>query len=567
MLTNLSQIKGGLVLRSDVNALQAWKEALTAAGIDTSILGTNEANLSVQDVLNLIIGNANIQGATPTNLETLQAAVNTINNKQIKDFVKTDLTIAYSAGSYSVDVSGVDAGLKTADNDSLPVYTSDGRVVYANENGTAQLTINMTTGALSGTPYLMDDKTADRDADPAETEAGVSKHYAVTSDLAIKVFPVGTFTFGTLPANALLDNSEMKSLAYDQAIDSIVKKIATDEDIVHAIAVLVGDEAVSAQITRITDTLYRFSSIVGTAAQGEEGDADYVAAEEITATTPVYSKNKVDEIIANLNSDSTAELNKKYEFANINTAAASAAVTGVSTFGAVDYVAPLAGVTAEGAATKSTPVDSTVVVDHKIAAAVKAALDTASAGVYALDLKTYDWNHIVGAQAAAAIGESGDVGYVPAVSAETVNEATAVYSKLAVDQIKDVLKSDIDINEAAALANAKNNATRIDDILTVYKPVVETVAVISPTAVTTFNLTNTPTDTLVKMYVNGMIYFEGDEFTVDRVNNTVTWSFVASNEAGHIEGTDGFSITNAVTNKVRFEYFTGVVTARTVPTA
>jgi len=569
MLTNLSQIKGGQALRSDVDALQLWKSALTAAGINTSTSDGNEGVLTIQDAIDKIVSTADINNSeSPVNLATLKAAIDTINNKEIKDVVKTDLAATYANEAYTVDVSGVDANLKTAANNALPVYLADGRVVYADANGSSQLTINLTTGAFSGTPYLLEDKVANRGNN--ETEAGVDVYYEIGNNFNFKVFAEGTWTFGTLPANALLDNQEMKSLAYDQAINSIVKKIATDEDVVAAISELVGQTAVATQITTITDTLYRYASIVGTDAVAEStpGAGDGVDAEAITSTTPVYSKNKVDQLLANANSDNTTELNKKYEFANITTASAVTAVAATANnFGQAGYVAPLAGVTAEGAATKSTVMYSGALVDAKIDQAVKDALDTASAGVLALDTKTYDFANIVGRAAAAAVGTSGDVGYVAAADAETVTESTQVYSKAAVDYIKSIVDSNLAIAVNNALTDARNNADRIDDILDVYKPVVETVTVDSANAVTTFNLTSTPTDTLVKMYINGVVYFENDEFTVDRQNNTVTWSFAASDQPGHIEGVDGFTITNAVTNKVRFEYFTGTVAARTVTTA
>lgn len=50
------------------------------------------------------------------------------------------------------------------------------------------------------------------------------------------------------------------------------------------------------------------------------------------------------------------------------------------------------------------------------------------------------------------------------------------------------------------------------------------VDVTSETAVTTFALTQTPTAELVTMFINGVVYFEGVDFTVDRSAKSVTWT-------------------------------------------
>ena len=620
MLTKLSQIKGGLVLRSDVDALQAWRAALDATGLSSKLSDGGEGELTIAEALAKIVANADINDATaPVNLETLKAAVDAINAKQIQDVVKVDLTAAYANSAFSVDVTGVDAGLKVAANNALPVYTTDGRVVYADNAGTTQLTLNLSTGAFSGTPYLMVD--ADADRDQSETEAGVTTYTALADDFTFKVFATGTFTFATLPANALLDNQEMKSLAYDQAIDSIVKKIATDEDIVHAISVLVGDTAVQTQITNITNDLYRFANIVGTSAvpESSEGAGDGVDAEVISATTPVYSKNKVDELFAAANSDNTTELNKKYEFANISTAPAVTAVAAsASGFGEAGYTVGVSAAEAEATATKSTAVYSAAYVDVLINAAKKNVLETASAGVFAVDEKTYDFASITGLGDNTAIGSSGDVGYVAATTAETVTAATHVYSVAAADYIASVLQSNLDKVEAAApkltqlvgtpevgtsgdpdyvaaeaisqstqvytknaadaaiatavaTANATNlayvqeNADRIDAVEVACIPVIDEITVSGNEAVTSFTLSEIPNTVKVKMYINGMVYFEGDEFTVTRNTKTVAWGFTASDQEGHIEGTDGFTINGTLTSKVRFEYYTGTLVSRTIP--
>ena len=637
MLANLAQIKGGLQLRADVDSLLNFQRQLSATQIITSIVRDDTTNpvtnWNVNDIITAIVDGSDVDGANKVTLATLNTALSNFKDKQIKDIVKVQLTAEKEEEpneGFTVDVTNIDSGLKVTANDALPVYTTDGRVIYA-DAGTTQLTINLSTGAfpVGAVPQVMVDGTADRTQN--ETEAGVTKYTALDDDFNFKVFATGTFTLNTLPTDALLDNQEMQSLAYDKAIDQIVLKLATDEDIVASISALVGQTAVQQQIETVTNTLYRYSAIQGTPAveeSGTEGEDDYVApvaAETITANTHVYSSNRVDQLIANATTHANSEIDKKHNFSAINTAVAAEEIAVVSTLGQVDYVAPRAAVVQEAAANVNTQVDSSAVVTSKINAAIKEALETVSASVYALDAKTYDFSHIVGSQAVAAVGTEGEPGYVAAIPAETVTETTAVYSKAAVDQlfagvapqITSALTTTVkltqlvggaqqlaadgetvtraaetisqstqvytkmavdDAIEAAtgealtnALAYSQENAARIDAVQTACVPVIDEVTISSANAVTSFNLTATPNATKVKMIINGVTYWEGEEFTVDRTNNTVAWSFTAQTNldgtpvTGHEEGVDGFSITNALTSKVRIEYYTGTFVARTVP--
>lgn len=78
------------------------------------------------------------------------------------------------------------------------------------------------------------------------------------------------------------------------------------------------------------------------------------------------------------------------------------------------------------------------------------------------------------------------------------------------------------------------------------KAVEDSIAVTAPT--TTFTLTKTPNDRLVKMIINHLIYNEADDFTVDRTAKTLTWTATAAN--------DGFDIDTELTDKVHILYYT-----------
>lgn len=67
-------------------------------------------------------------------------------------------------------------------------------------------------------------------------------------------------------------------------------------------------------------------------------------------------------------------------------------------------------------------------------------------------------------------------------------------------------------------------------------------------AVSEFTLAKTPNTKTVHININGMVYVEGDEFTVDRENKKVTWT--------GSEETDSFAIDEELTSAIRIEYYT-----------
>ncbi len=109
-----------------------------------------------------------------------------------------------------------------------------------------------------------------------------------------------------------------------------------------------------------------------------------------------------------------------------------------------------------------------------------------------------------------------------------------------VGQIK-ALENVIDENFhilSTALAGYNNSVT-VDDKIDLSSASPDTVF-------STFTLSETPNSELVQMFFGGAVYFEGDEFTVDRTTKQATWTFTAEN--------DGLDITNDVTPFVRFRY-------------
>lgn len=132
--------------------------------------------------------------------------------------------------------------------------------------------------------------------------------------------------------------------------------------------------------------------------------------------------------------------------------------------------------------------------------------------------------------------------------------------------VSDALKEIEDkITSAGTETDSKiqNLADRLTGVESVCVPVIETFTISSadvPT--TTFNLKSTPNSSLVKMYINSLMYLENQEFTVDRETKTITWTYVSSGSVA-TDTNDGFDITTALTDKVTVEYHTGELVSNT----
>ena len=122
------------------------------------------------------------------------------------------------------------------------------------------------------------------------------------------------------------------------------------------------------------------------------------------------------------------------------------------------------------------------------------------------------------------------------------------------DQLDEALQA---VNEAIAL---KADKTEVEAVDTEVKAIDERVkameggkeefvsdkvAVTAP--VTEFALSQKPNAKLVEMVINHLVYLEGEDFTVDRDAQKVTWTATAANE--------GFDIDADLTDAVRFNYF------------
>ncbi|MDF2567770.1 MAG: Moonbeam51 [Oscillospiraceae bacterium] len=238
---NLVQIDGGLKLRTDLDALL---NAYDAAKVLTTIKKDGDTgNYNVDELLTTLKTSLDqISGGSGTSLTSLKEAIDALDAKVVKDVVRFQLTAAYANNAYTVTlpanidtlVPGIDFAAK------LPVFNLDNTSVF--DATGAQLTFDFATKAFSGLPSGLDEVASKNAAD------GKLIYKPLAVDFDFKVFPTGKFTLQTLPGDYLLDNNELQLIAYDQAINKLIVKLAQDEDLIDAVKAQIGATAIKDQI-------------------------------------------------------------------------------------------------------------------------------------------------------------------------------------------------------------------------------------------------------------------------------------------------------------------------------
>lgn len=238
-LTNLSQIKGGLQLQKDVQALL---KSYDAAKVLTQIAkaGEGAGNYNVEELLKELqekiaaVANNSAQAAS---IDELKAAIEALKGKKIKDMVRVEVPVASGVATLPADF---DTKVPACDKTKvLPVYSAENEVIF-NEKG-EQLTIDLATGALNGVP-------SEVDADASAADAEGKTIYKAKADFTGKIFPVGEFTLAGMPEDALLDNNEMQLVAYKTSLDKLVVELAKDKSLIEQVKNLVGEKAVRDQL-------------------------------------------------------------------------------------------------------------------------------------------------------------------------------------------------------------------------------------------------------------------------------------------------------------------------------
>lgn len=550
-LTNLSQIKGGQLLRNDVNVLMTSYDAakvLTNIKTGTQKDGKDEIYDVNTLLTNLKSGLETISGGSGTSLATLQTAIDNIKGKSIKDIVRVTPTAAYADSKYTITLpTGFDASKAVPSMDdtvALPVYNTDNSSVL-DENG-AQLTYSFKTNTFSGVPSVVDVAASAKKTD------GSYVYKPLAAGFTFKVFPTGSFTFNSLPADSLLDNEEFTLISYDKAINKLVVELAKDSDVINAVTEKVGTETVTNQIKAITDVLAARITTLETDTVKKADIATTIrqaTGAEGTAANTLASDDKVasEKAVATVKSGLDANI-------KTNTDAITALQTSVSAVkSTADSAVQKANISTTVPADATTAVDTKVSSEKSVAtaiAAVNTSLSTlgTEANQNKADIAALQTS--VGAVKTTADGAIQKTDIATAVPDDATTAAdTKVVSEKAVATAFTTAKNAL----ASVDANLSERITAVEKIVT---PIHDKFAVTAETATTSWTLSATPNASLVKMYINHMIYVEGDDFTVDRATKAVTWTLTAA--AGGFDITGG---TNGITDSVRFEYQSGSIIA------
>lgn len=299
---NLSQIEGGLQLRTDLDAVL---KSYDAAKVLTTVkkAGDGVGSYNVDELLTTLKTSIDqISGGSDASLVSLKAALDALDAKVVKDVVRLKLTAAYANSAYTVAVPAdlatlvpsLDTAVKVSvfNVDNTPVLDATG----------AQLTFDFTANTFSGVPSILDEATS-------KSGDGTPVYKPLATGFDFKVFPTGSFTLQTLPADYLLDNNELQLIAYDQAINKLIVKLAQDKDLIDAVKAQIGTTAIKDQIAAATEDLTK--QITDNKTATDKAVADNTTA--ITAHTQTIADNKIaaDKAIADAATATTAALADK----------------------------------------------------------------------------------------------------------------------------------------------------------------------------------------------------------------------------------------------------------------
>lgn len=226
-----------LINMSQIRKLNEIFHTYDAAKVQTKMAkpGESTGNYTVEEMFEKVAKDyAALTGGSKLSVKDLDDALNAFKSKKVRDVVRLELSVDASnkvaiPEDLEKQVPGIDKAVL------LPVYNSDNSILL-DEKG-KQLTLDVRTGAFSGTPSIVDAEATAKQTDGTT----VYKTAVVTS---IKVFPTGEWSLNDLPEKALLDNDEMQLIAYRTALDKIVVELAKDAELIAAIKKQVGTQTV-----------------------------------------------------------------------------------------------------------------------------------------------------------------------------------------------------------------------------------------------------------------------------------------------------------------------------------
>lgn len=587
----LSQIDGGVQLRSDVDTLQ---KSYDAAKVTTTVAKDDKNKYNADELLGVLkAGVDGVQGK-------VDDAINKLKAQKVSDYVRVQLHAAYDAQAktFSVtlpdDLATVVPDMEAEKAKALTVYTLDNKVVLG-ADGNA-LTIDLSTGTFSSVPSQVD---LDHATD------GALAYKPLEAEFDFKVFPVGHFTFGTLAEDYLLDNNEFQTAIYGQAIEQIVGELAADDKVHESLGQKVTEDAITIIVKKTTDPIQEAlddhkaefathkaltetyvkeagldanSKKVVNVADGElvadskdainagqlfAVDAAYKAADTAINKTVADNKKAFDnykafvdgyvkeagfdansKVIANVADGAVAENNKE-------------AVNGGQLFAESKKLSDAINTLEADAKTNHTALFDKIKEVEKTATDSKELAESLPGvyvvtGINILSGGTVPLTKVVGSHAKLKTGDTvidikGDY-----YTVDNVTETDFTVGGAIPGLSLDTSKIEVDKN-----TNLDAKLTAVDTAITelraakvkVTVPVEQTKAFdLAQDAVTEFILDEAPNASKITVNVNGFVYEEdAGAFTVDRAASKVTWTFA--------EADGGFDLKADVADKVVVRYF------------
>ena len=476
----LSQIQGGVELRSDVDTLKA---SYAAAKVITEIAKEEGTNYNAEELFNVLkSGVESVDGK-------ITEAIKVIKDKAIKDVVRMQLIANYANGAFSVSIpADLEQTVPQVDKTSpVFVYDLDGSSVMGTDG--SQVTLNLETGTFSAIPA---------DLDKANSTEDTLVYVSRTKSFEFKIFPVGSFTFDTLPENYLLDNSELQLAVYDKVIDEVIVRLTKDKALIDAISKLVGSQAVSEQIDVKVEAV---KTELNQTISANKTSADATEA-KVVALTKTVEDNKTE-------TDATKVAFEEYK------ASSSADIKTIQ-----GYV-------------KETGLDANSkivinVADGKVEQDSKEAVNGGQ--LFSIDTayKASD-NKLQ-------------------VNIDTLSQNVETNHEALSERVK-TLEDAKPVSDAKIQKNADDIAKLNASTVSINVPEFHVQSFdLTSTATTEFALESVPNASKVTVNVNGLVYEEDDlAFTVSRDAKTLTWAFTSAN--------DGFDLKDDVADKIFVRFY------------
>ncbi len=248
----LEQINGAVEMREQLDKLIASYEArkvITSIPLKrTDESAVDGAVYDANTLLNWLVQRTeNLDTIQKTSASLVNARLQKFEDKLVKDSVRIQLSATWAGDHYSVSLPGnFETLVPNVSKDLVYAYYLDNTPVLDADGNAIKFDLNTMT--FDGVVSVLDIVTS---AKITTTTADRVKIYSPKQEsFEFKVFPVGKFTLATLPEDYMLDNEELQTIAYQQAIDRLVVQLTQDDRLIAEIKELIGSEAVKEQIRK-----------------------------------------------------------------------------------------------------------------------------------------------------------------------------------------------------------------------------------------------------------------------------------------------------------------------------